>query len=95
MKLKFEWDPAKATANWGKHGVRALNCAKQCSKNPFAAEFVDDREDYGEKRFVIIDMAQGRVLLTVAYTERDDRIRLISAWRATQYEQGEYFGKNS
>ena len=56
---------------------------------------MDDREDYGEKRFVIIGMAQGWVLLTVAYTERDDRIRLISAWRATQYEQGEYFGENS
>jgi len=40
-------------------------------------------------------MAEGQVLLLAAYTERDNRIRMVSARRATQYEQDEYFRQNS
>jgi uncharacterized DUF497 family protein len=40
-------------------------------------------------------MAEGNVVLFVAYTERGDRIRIISARRATQNEQDDYFRQNS
>ena len=40
---------------------------------------------------MIVGMADGHVLLLVAYTERDDRIRIISARRVTQHENDEYF----
>ena len=56
---------------------------------------VCDRVDYGEERFVIMGMADGRVLLFVAYTERHERIRIISARRVTQHEQDEYFRQNA
>ena len=36
-------------------------------------------------------MAEGGVVLFVAYTEREDRMRIISARRATQNEQDDYF----
>ena len=52
-------------------------------------------KDYGEERFVIIGMAEGDVLLFVAYTERETRIRMISARRATQREQDDYFRQNA
>jgi len=94
MKLKFEWHEAKAEANWRAHGV-SFELATTVFKDPFAIELVDDREDYGETRFITLGMAEGRVLLNVAYTEREDRIRLISARRATQHEQDEYFRQNS
>jgi uncharacterized DUF497 family protein len=48
-----------------------------------------------EERFVIIGVAVGKVLLFVAYTEREERIRIISARRATQYEQDDYFQQNA
>ena len=48
-----------------------------------------------EERFVIIGMAEGEVFLFVAYTERDERIRIISARRATRHEQDHYFRQNS
>jgi putative transcriptional regulator len=51
------------------------------------AKRLDDREDYGEKRFVIIGIAEGNILLFVAYAEREERIRIISARRSTQEEQ--------
>jgi uncharacterized DUF497 family protein len=94
MKLEFEWNDSKAEANWRNHGV-SFELAKTVFNDPFAIERVDDREEYGEERFVIIGMAEGHVLLFVAYTERGQRIRLISARRVTQYEQEDYFRQNS
>jgi uncharacterized DUF497 family protein len=47
-------------------------------------------EDYGEERFVIIGMVEGHIVLFVAYTEREERIRIISARRATQNEQDDH-----
>ena len=61
----------------------------------FAIERVDDREDYGEERLSSSAKAEGEVLLFVAYTEREQRIRLISARRVTQYEQEDYFRQNA
>jgi uncharacterized DUF497 family protein len=40
-------------------------------------------------------MAEGHVLLFVAYTEREDRIRIISARRVTQYEQDDYYRQDA
>ncbi|MFY9842210.1 MAG: BrnT family toxin [Terriglobales bacterium] len=93
IKLKFAWDNAKAQANLGSHGV-SFDLAKKVFSDPFAIERLDDREDYGEERFVIIGRADGNTLF-VAYTERDECIRIISARRATQYEQGDYFRQNA
>lgn len=94
MKLKFEWNDAKAQANLGAHGV-SFDLAKTVFKDPFAIERLDDREDYSEERFVLIGRAEENVLLFVAYTEREERIRIISARRATQYEQDDYFQQNA
>jgi uncharacterized protein len=94
MKLEFEWHAAKAEANLQTHGV-SFELAKTVFKDPFAIERIDDREDYGEERFVMVGMAEGRVLLFVAYTEREQRIRIISARRATQLEQDDYFRQNA
>lgn len=94
MKLKFEWDKAKAESNERAYGV-SFGLAKTVFKDPFAIDRLDDREDYGEERYVVIGRAEGNVLLFVAYTEREERIRIISARRATQYEQDDYFQQNA
>ena len=94
MKLNFEWHAAKAEANLEAHGV-SFDLATTVFKDPLAVERLDDRQDYGEQRFVIIGMAEDRVVLFVAYTEREERIRIISARRATQYEQDDYFRQNT
>jgi hypothetical protein len=94
MKLEFEWHDAKAAANLQAHGV-SFELAKTVFRDPFAVERLDDREDYGEERFVLIGMAEGNVTLFVAYTEREGRMRIISSRRATQNEQDDYFRHNS
>lgn len=89
MNLKFEWDKSKAKVNYAKHGV-SFDLAKGVFKDLLAIEYLDDRQDYDEERFVIIGMAEGH-LLFVVYTERDEVIRIISARRVTKYEQEAYF----
>jgi uncharacterized DUF497 family protein len=90
--LEFEWDDQKARANARKHGV-TFERATGAFTDPFAVAVLDDREDYGEERFVLIGMAEGP-LLFVAYTERGDRKRIISARRATRHEQELYERQN-
>lgn len=92
--MEFEWHHAKAEANLRDHGI-SFELARTVFKDPFAIERIDDREDYGEERFVTIGMAEGNILLYVAYTEREERFRLISARRATHHEQEDYFQQNA
>jgi uncharacterized DUF497 family protein len=61
--------------------------------DPASIDEVDDRENYGEDRFLITGKVNGR-LLTVAYTECNGRIRIISARKATRREQDSYFSQD-
>jgi len=92
MALKFEWNESKAKDNFERHGV-TFDLATEVFKDPFAVEFLDDRQDYGEERFVIIGLVATH-LLYVAYSERRDAIRIISARRATKREQETYLQEN-
>ena len=89
IMLAFEWDKAKAADNYTRHGV-SFELAMKVFNDPFAVERIDDRQDYGEERFILIGLAEAHVLV-VTYTEREERIRLISARRATRHEQDDYF----
>lgn len=50
----------------------------------------DDRFSYQEQRFITFGLLQGRVV-AIVHTERENRIRIISARKATKYEQRTYF----
>lgn len=89
----FEWDVNKAAINWRDHGVTFDQGAKAIS-DPFAVEWIDDRETYGEERINLLGMCDGS-LLHVTYTERGERIRIISARRAERHEQDYYYRQNS
>jgi uncharacterized DUF497 family protein len=91
--LRFEWHHAKARSNSAKHGV-TFDTAQQAFSDPFMVEVLDDTEDYGEERFLVIGMVEGE-LLSVIYTPRHGRYRLISARHATRDEQDHYFTQNS
>jgi uncharacterized DUF497 family protein len=89
----FEWDRDKAAANWSDHGV-TFDQAALAMLDPFAIEAIDERENYGEERVNLTGMCGG-TLLHVTYTERDERIRIISARRAQRHEQDNYFRANA
>lgn len=89
----FEWNDRKAAANYANHGI-GFELAKRVFRDPFAVEHLDDREDYGEDRFILTGSVE-QLVLCVTYTERRGRIRLISARRATKREKNEYFAQDS
>jgi uncharacterized DUF497 family protein len=68
--------------------------AKRAFADPFAVERLDDRESYGENRFNILGMVDGR-LLFVSYALRNDTIRIISARGAEPHEKRKYHEDNA
>lgn len=85
---EFQWDDRKAADNYLKHGV-GFEMARGAFSDPFALEWLDDRRDYGEERYCLIGMSEGR-LLFVVYTPRGDTIRIISARGAEPHERRKY-----
>jgi hypothetical protein len=90
---RFEWDPRKAADNWRDHGI-TFDKAVKAFADRFAVERIDEREAYGEERCNLLGICEG-VILHVTYTERGERIRIISARRAERHEQDDYYRQNA
>jgi uncharacterized DUF497 family protein len=87
--VEFEWDPAKAASNEVKHGV-TFHEAATAFGDPLSLLFDDPDHSHDEQRALLIGLSDERQLLVVAYTERGDIIRIISAREATRRERDEY-----
>jgi uncharacterized protein len=86
--VHIEFDPAKARANLAKHRVSFAH-AEQALRDPLAIT-VEDPDAEAEQRFVTLGMdALGRILVVV-HTPRGDRVRLISARKASRGEAAQY-----
>ena len=89
VHVDVEFDPAKARANLRKHRVSFAD-AEQALRDPRAVT-IEDPDSEGEQRFVTAGAdTLGRVLVVV-YTLRGDRIRLISARKASKGEARQYY----
>lgn len=88
--MRFEWDEAKRETNIGKHGVDFADLEPLFQRE--TVTILDDRFDYDEERFVTLGLLKG-VVLVVVHTETDDTIRIISARKATRYEEESYLQK--
>ncbi|MCX6033604.1 MAG: BrnT family toxin [Chloroflexi bacterium] len=86
--MKFEWDAAKRLSNSRKHGIDFAD-----STTIFEGDTVvllDDRFDYGERRYLAFGLLKDKVIV-VAYTERGEKIRIISARKALRHEELYYY----
>ena len=88
--LVFEWDEAKADANYQKHRV-TFQVAAQAFDDNHGLDLVDDRMDYGEERWLRIALVESRVL-SVTYTRRAGALRIVSARLSTRRERRMYHG---
>jgi uncharacterized DUF497 family protein len=93
MKIRFEWDLAKAEGNLRKHRV-SFETATRVFADPFAV-LKQDRIENGEYRWQTLGIVDGHLLLLVAHTVRDDTdgvevVRIISARRAEPKERKRY-----
>jgi uncharacterized DUF497 family protein len=82
--MDFEWDEDKRQANIRKHGIDFVDVPAVFDGYTMTVE--DTRFAYEELRYVTIGLLQGRVV-AVAHTERGGKIRIISARKATRYEE--------
>ena len=89
MAFTFEWDPRKAVANERKHGV-SLDEAATAFADPYGLVADDPRHSVGEVRVALLGHSESGRPLAVMFTERGDRIRLISARKATRREHRQY-----
>ncbi len=92
--MEFEWDENKNISNTKKHGI-TLDEAQSVFEDLSSAIFEDNRFDYGESRFLIIgklysEILNKNILAVVIYTEREGRIRIISARKANKRERKLY-----
>jgi uncharacterized DUF497 family protein len=92
MALVFEWDLDKTRANVRKHGVTFEEAATVFA-DPLSVTIPDPDHSVGEARFLDLGLSREGRLLVVAYTERGDRIRIISARPATRSERRDH-GEN-
>jgi len=86
---EFEWDDEKARKNIKKHGV-SFEEAATIFNDPKIATISDPDHSETEERFVSLGMSFIQRLLAVIHTERNERIRLISARKATTTERKNY-----
>jgi uncharacterized DUF497 family protein len=85
----FEWYSEKERLNVEKHGIN-LETVKKVFDDPFRIEQYDEAHSGIEDRWQTLGMA-GEVLLVV-YTERAEKIRIITAREATPEEKDIYYG---
>jgi uncharacterized DUF497 family protein len=83
--MQFDWDPSKASANLRKHRV-AFSEAMAVFFDPLARIFPDLDHSQAEEREIIIGYDATARLLIVSFVERSDKVRIISARRATAHE---------
>ncbi len=88
--MKFEWNENKRTRNIQKHGIDFSELKESFSK-PMVIK-IDSRKDYRETRWIALGDMKGSVVVFV-YTEKNNKIRLISARKATKNEQRIYYKK--
>ena len=87
--LIFEWDEKKANQNIKKHGI-SFEEAATVFGDPFSITIYDPLHSKDEDRFVILGMSNRNRVLVVVHTDRDDKIRIISARKATKKERKQY-----
>lgn len=87
--MQFEWDETKAEANFKKHDV-SFEEAETVWNDYFYVDLFDDEHSIEENRFLMIGESEGKRLLIVSYTERENRVRIISARDLTPKERKDY-----
>lgn len=87
--LLFEWDSNKAKKNIKVHNV-SFEEASTSFKDILSLTIYDPLHSKKEDRFVLLGNSYKNHLLVVVFTERQDRIRIISARKATKTERVQY-----
>lgn len=85
--MKLEWDERKRQQNLEKHGIDFAILGPMFRGKVLEED--DRRRDYGERRVKAVGILDAATI-TVVYTQRGERRRIISARRARADEREQY-----
>ena len=88
--MRFTWSERKRAINLREHGLDFVDAPRVFEGLTFTYE--DDRFAYSEQRFITLGLLAG-VPVSVAHTESDDEIRIISFRKATGREERRFFNE--
>ena len=91
---EFEWDARKAAVNRRKHGIDVAD-ATAAFEDERALTVKDEITAVDETRMLTLGRDAMARVLVVAYAWQGERIRLISARRATSSERRQYRRKGT
>ena len=86
--MRFEWDDNKNKLNINNHGLDFAD-AWMIFEELMLVD-IDNREDYGEERFVGIGFLNNLVVVVVFAEPKEDTIRVISLRKALKYEREKF-----
>ncbi len=87
--LSFEWDLNKARRNLRTHSV-SFDEASTAFSDTLSLTIYDPLHSGEEERMILIGNSHRNRLLVIVHTERRDKVRIISARRATKKERNQY-----
>jgi len=87
--MKFGWDTNKALTNLKKHGV-SFQEAVTVFGDPLSITIPDPLHSSKEHRFILIGISTESRTIVVVHSEREEKIRIISARKATRNERRRY-----
>lgn len=87
--MEFEWDPKKVAKNFRKHRI-SFNEAATVFGDSLGTTVLDPDHSLAENRYITVGRSSRGRLVMVAYTERGERIRIISARDLTRAERKAY-----
>lgn len=87
--MEFEWDTQKADSNLKKHGITFEEAASVFG-DYLSLTYPDSAHSIQEERFIIIGLSDKNRILIISHTQRNERIRIISARAATKCERDFY-----
>ena len=86
--MRFTWHESKRQTTRQRRGLDFADAELVFAGPTFS--FEDDRQDYGERRWVTLGVLQGKVVVVV-HTESEDEIHVISMREADKDEQLLFF----
>lgn len=86
--MRYTWHEPKRQTTLSQRGLDFASAEDLFAGPTFT--FEDDREDYGEERWVTLGLLRSKVVVIV-HTETEDEIRIISMREADRDEQFLFF----
>lgn len=89
VPLAFEWDQGNVEKNWKRHKVHYKEAEEVFFNRPLKI-FPDKEHSESERRFVALGVTNKKRYLTIIFTIRERKLRVISARDQNRKERNKY-----